>query len=153
MNEVEPMKTEPKLSQMRKSENIKGALQEKIKELRTHKPDQKIKMKSVEKVSDTIQYEEPKPFGKKKMIVEAPQTEKILNKEQLKSKAANVNIPKSKLKTTSKNFQMKINKNNIKDSSTEKEISSPPSSKNSFRMKNNLGSKKLIEELLRINEE
>lgn len=62
-----------------------------------------------------------------------------------------------KPKTTSNNFQMKMNKNIVKDTNTEKDRSSklttPPSSKNSFRIRNQHQSKKLIEELLKINEE
>lgn len=48
-----------------------------------------------------------------------------------------------------------MNKNIVKDSQADEisKISSPPSSKNSFRIKNHPNSKKLIEDLLRINEE
>ena len=52
---------------------------------------------------------------------------------------------------------MKMNKNIVKDVSNDKDRSSklttPPSSKNSFRIRNQHQSKKLIEELLKINEE
>lgn len=50
-----------------------------------------------------------------------------------------------------------MNKNIVKDVSNDKDRSSklttPPSSKNSFRIRNQHQSKKLIEELLKINEE
>lgn len=71
-------------------------------------------------------------------------------------KGANLN----KVKTTSNNFQQKINKNIIKDEkSHEKERksiknqSTPPSSKNSFRIRNKIPNKKLMDNLLRINED
>lgn len=48
-------------------------------------------------------------------------------------------------------FQQKMKKNIIKDESVERS-SNPPSSKNSFRVRP-LNSKKLIEELIRINEQ
>ena len=54
-------------------------------------------------------------------------------------------LPSHKTKTTSNNFQSNMNKNVIKDSVTEKDKhSTPPSSKHSFRIRAQGGSKKLL---------
>lgn len=59
----------------------------------------------------------------------------------------------NKIKTTSNNFQQKMNRNIIKDKDTSEKASTPPTSKHSIRIRNPAMAKKMMEELLRINEE
>lgn len=59
----------------------------------------------------------------------------------------------SKIKTTSNNFQQKMNRNIIRDQEKSEKQSTPPTSKHSIRIRNPTLNKKVMEELLRINEE